>query len=182
MYYIFGIVIFFLSSVAIFSDVLGSNESYKKVRTKQLARKHSQRGCFHYVEVNGNRDWEEKRDKLNINIKNSDCKKIVIYKEIKNVNIRDKRDKKLLDIDVGTTINRKDKINVESITHIENSHIRGSYGNSDSSSNIGIRIISDKNRNIHLNNVKIKNSIKIEDSTVGNFKDPTNIERFLKRR
>jgi hypothetical protein len=147
--------------------MLGSNNSYHKVRTKQLAKKHPKKGCYRYVEINGNRECREKKHLLDIDIKDNRCKKIIIYKKIKNVDIRDSG--KLLDIDMGTTIKKSDKIDIRSITEIENSTIKGSYSNPNLSSNIGIRITTDKNSDIRLNNVKINNSVKVENSTIGNL-------------
>jgi hypothetical protein len=155
-----------LINTALFGDIISKNSSYERVKIKQQAEKHSDKGCYKYIEIDGNSQWDAKKDDLNISIKNrNDCKKIVIYKSIKNVHTRSANGGKLFDIDIGTTIEKNDRINLKSITNIENSSIKNGYGRS--SSNIGVSIGNSHGHITHLNGVKIENQINVENSHIG---------------
>ena len=164
------ILSFFLLSITLFADIQNStNESYEKVRIKQKAEKASKKNneCYKYVEINGNSEWDEKKDELNITVdKSNDCREVVIYESIKNVHTRDGNgDDSKYDIDIGTKIEKSDRVNVKSIIKIENSSIKGGYIGS--RSNIGVNLGSRDGRVIHLNNTKIESRIKIDNSHIG---------------
>ncbi len=164
------ILSFFLLTTALLADIQsGTNDAYKKVMVKQKAKKASGKDneCYKYVEINGNSEWDEKKDELNITVdKSNDCREVLIYKSIKNVHTRSGNgDDSKYDIDIGTKIEKSDKVNVKSIIKIENSSIKAGY--TGSNSNIGVNIGSGDRRVIHLNNVKIESDIKIDNSHIG---------------
>ena len=161
-----------LLSIALFADIQGStNEGYKKVRVKQKAEKDSEKSkgneCYKYIEINGNREWDEKKDELNTTVERyNECREVVIYKSIKNVHTRSGNgNNSKIDIDLGTEIKKSDRVNVKSTIKIENSSIKGGYLRS--RSRVGVNIGSGDGRVVHLNNVKIESNINIDNSHIG---------------
>ncbi len=60
---------FLLFNLCVFADVEDSvNISYQEVKTKHASKKDGE--CNIYIEINGNEDWDEKKDELNTIIDN----------------------------------------------------------------------------------------------------------------
>ena len=137
------------------------NISFEQVRVKQLAKNNSE--CYIHIEVNGNKEWEENKEKLNTIIdKKNKCREIVIYKYIKNVDI-------LSQNNIGTIIQKHNNVNVKTITIIKNSNIRSSSLNFNSNSklNIGNFIETSPFETTYLNNIEMRSNILIENSNIG---------------
>jgi len=160
-----GVIILSISN----SDVIDrANLSYEKVKIKQKSQKKSKKnGCYMYVDINGNADWNAKKDELNTIIERSNkCKKIIIYKSINNVNIRrGNSDNKTFDVNLGAIIKKTRHINIETITIVNNSTISGGYFNS--KANVGNVIQAERGNVIHMNNVNMSTRTEIKNSTLG---------------
>jgi len=155
---------FLLFNLSAFSDVEDSvNISYQEVKTKQASKKDGK--CNIYVDINGNEDWDEKKDELNTIIDSSNkCREIIIYKSIKNVNTSNGNGSDDFDINIGAIIKKNSDVNIRTVTIIENSHITNGYINSNS--NIG-NSIGSSSSNTYVNNVRMKSNIRINDSKIG---------------
>ncbi|HIP11167.1 MAG TPA: hypothetical protein EYG73_00475 [Arcobacter sp.] len=151
-----------------FSDVSDSvNLSYEKVKIKQKSEKNNNDKCYMYVYINGNDDWDEKKDELNTIIDNSNhCNKITIYKSINNVNTSSgNSNDDEFDVNIGTIIKKNGHIDIETITVVNNTNIKSGYFSS--TANVGNVIKTGRNSNIKMNNVKMINRTEIKNSNLG---------------
>jgi len=158
------IIIILFFSVFLMADAVDNmNMSYEAVKTKHASKKNGE--CNIHVEINGNEDWEEKKDELNTVIEKSNkCREIVIYKSIKNVNTRKGNSSDGVDINLGAIIKKNSHIKIRTVTIIENSSIKDGYLNS--ASNIGNRIGTGTG-NTNVNDVHMESNIQIKDSQIG---------------
>ncbi|HFU76212.1 MAG TPA: hypothetical protein ENK66_08210 [Arcobacter sp.] len=148
----------------LFADI-GDNLSYEKVKVKQGVKKGSTKNkCYMYVDINGNEEWDDKKEELHTIIEQSNpCKKILIYKSIKNVRTRDGSNSKEFDINIGTIIKKNSHIDIKEITIVDNSTISDGYFKS--TANVGSSI--NTGGKTHLNNVRMSSTVKIDDSKIG---------------
>ena len=95
-----------------------SNNMFDKVTTKQKSKKHD--GCNIYVEINGNKEWKQKKNELlTIISKNNKCRTINIYKIIKNIDTRKSNlSNQEFDVYIGTIINKNKKLKINIVTKI----------------------------------------------------------------
>jgi translation elongation factor EF-Ts len=164
----FVILISSFLTIGVFSDVLDSyNISYEKVKIKQKSEQNSSTDkCNIYIDINGNSDWEGKKDELNTIIDSSnDCKKITIYKSISNVHTSEGNSDDDYEVNIGAIIKKNSDINIETIVIIKNSEIKDGYLKS--SSNVGNVINTGRKSNVKMNNVRMKSTVIMKDSKVG---------------
>lgn len=155
--------ILFFSVFLIADAVDNMNISYEEVKTKHASKKNGE--CNIHVEIDGNEDWEEKKEELNTIIdKSNKCREIVIFKSIKNVNIRNGNNSDDVDINLGAIIKKNSHIKIRTVTLIENSNIKDGYLNS--TANIG-NSIGTNTGNINVNDVYMESNIEIKDSQIG---------------
>ena len=133
-----------------FEQVTARHKAYKSKKNKDE--------CSKYIEVNGNTDWEEKKEELNTIIENgSKCKEFYIYKVIRNVHVHDGNiNHDEFDINLGTIIKQMSYgMKVTTITKIENSDISDGYYKSQA--NLGNFIES---KTIIGADIKVKTEVK----------------------
>jgi len=155
---------FLLINLYLFADVEDSvNISYQEVKTKHAAKKDGE--CNIHIKINGNEDWDEKKDELNTIIDSSNkCREITIYKSIKNVNTSNGNGSDGFDINIGAIIKKNSNVNIKTVTIIEDSNIKDGYFNSNS--NIG-NSISSSSSTTYVNNVRMESNIRINDTQIG---------------
>ena len=120
-------------------DLSMANNSYKKARIKTKAQKGvSTRGiCYIYVNINGNRAWKERKDAINLDIRNnrSRCRKYIIYKVIQNVHThwyngvqsRNSNNSKYA-INLGAILEENSDVDISIQTIVKNSNISRGFG------------------------------------------------------
>jgi hypothetical protein len=148
-------------TLSLFADIADSiNLNYQKAIIKHRSQNSK---CYMFVDINGNEDWESKKDELNTIIEKSNrCRKIVIYKSIKNVN--QKRDSKF-DMDIGAIIEKNRHLNIQTIIVIKNTTLKGRKR--DDSVDVGNRIKKSKRGAVYLRDMQIESNINIENSNLG---------------
>lgn len=159
---------------ALILSLNAENLNYKQARVK--AKSQSSHPCYIYVDVNGNKDWDYYKQELNtvLDEKNR-CKKVTIYKIIKNVHTTRRGYIPKLDdsknsssdefyINLGVII-KNSNANVEVITVVKNSKIGG--GVKEKKANTGIVTSKDEFGEIDAENKKYKSTTQIENSRVG---------------
>lgn len=164
------IVIYF----ALMLSLNAENLNYKQVRVKAKSR--SNHPCYIYVEVDGNQDWKRYKEELNTVLnEKTKCKKITIYKIIKNVHTTrngflPKLDNSKnssngdFDINLGVII-KNSNANVEVITVVKNSKVGGGF--MEKKANTGIVTSRDEFGDIEAENKKYQSTTKIQNSNVG---------------
>lgn len=159
------IVLFTVSSFSATEDLFTSNPAFEQATARHKADKSEKNGdeCSKYIEVNGNTDWDEKKEELNTIIDNgSDCKEFYIYKVIRNVKVNDsnsEHDK--FDINLGTIIKKMSYgMKVTTVTRVENSNISDGYYKSEA--NVGTFIEGDT-----IVGANIETKTEVKDSKVG---------------
>lgn len=149
------------------------NLSYLQATVKHKSQREVKGSeCYLYVEINGNRDWEELKEELNTIIEsNSTCKSFTIFKTIKNVDtVEESQDLAGYDYNLGVIVqDSTGGKDIHSTTLVENSNI--TTGFFDSTINAGIDL-GDDDQAIFLQGNTIKNTTIIENSAVGNTPFP----------
>jgi len=132
-----------------------SGNMFDKVTTKQKSKNHD--GCNIYVEINGNKEWKQKKNELvTIISKNSKCRIINIHKIIKNVNTRKSNiSNQEFDVYIGTIINKNKKLKINIKTEIKNSNFKNQFS------------ISNRINDKYIRNLEIKSSATIKNTTMG---------------
>lgn len=170
--------IFIISFTFCFSEDFGAiNNNYKKARIKTQARKQTsnKRICYIYVDINGRRDWNKYKYRLNTQIQNnrSHCKKYIIYKVIKNVNTRNiytsnsrNNNRSDYDINLGVIVEENSNVDIEIYTEVKNSKIRNGFN--EQKSNTGI-VVKKDDTFTDISNREYKVNTKIKNSKVGSL-------------
>ncbi|MEA2110925.1 MAG: hypothetical protein U9P71_02635 [Campylobacterota bacterium] len=161
----------------LYSEDFGSvNSNYKQVRIKSKAKKHSSnsRICNVYIEIDGNNDWNEHKNKLHedINECSPKTKKYVIYKIIKNVNTDWRRTSANnssdceFDINLGIFVDQNSDIDIEIHTVVKNSTLKDGY--SKQKTNTGVVTKSSSGYGNFTDGAEYKSNTIIQNSEVGN--------------
>jgi hypothetical protein len=173
-------ILLFVSICSIlYAESLGSiNLNYQKSRIKAKAEKYSakDRVCYQYVEITNTREWNRRKDELNTYIKNNRdrCKKYIIYKEVKNVNIKNRLGSSSSNnsgseytINIGVIMEENPEVDIEIYTQVKNSTLQN-ITFSTQKANIG-SVIIEIDDEIDIENRKITAISNVEDSQVGNL-------------
>jgi len=141
-----------------------SNISYDKSTVKHKAKRTVRNStCYYYIDIFGNKDWNKLKNTLNEVVEqNPNCKKLIIYKIIKNVHTTERSQKlKGYDYNLGIIVRDLPNVEIETVTIVEHSDI--STGFFKSNINSGVQI--EENSNFF--GKKINNKTIIKDSNVG---------------
>lgn len=150
------------------------NLNYKQSRIKTKAK--NNHPCYIYVDIDGNKDWKHYKKELNTVLDGeTKCKKITIYKVIRNVHTTrygyiPKPDKSKnsdngeFDINLGVII-KNSNADVEVITVVKNSKIGGGFRGK--KANTGIVTSTDEFGDVDVENKKYRSTTRIENSNVG---------------
>ena len=104
----------------LYSD-LGDLVARQRAKLQKDSKMTNKNSCYDYLSINNNKEWESSFKELDTFIekaKKEKCRKYVIYKVIKNVDIIEKAK-----LNIGVTISEISDITLESRVVIENSSI-----------------------------------------------------------
>lgn len=109
-----------LVSSPLYSD-LGDLITKQRAKLQKDSKMTNKNSCYEYLSINNNKEWESSFKELDTFIEKATrkkCRKYVIYKVIKNVDIIEKGK-----LNIGVTISEISDITLESHVLIENSSI-----------------------------------------------------------
>ncbi len=151
------------------------NLEYEKSRIKKKAESStsSDSVCYQYVEISSKAEWDKRKDELNTYIQNNknNCKKYIIYKEVRNVNTkmdfsRNKNNKEEYTFNIGVILEENPDIDITIYTQVKNSTLKKSTS-SEEKANIG-SVVLENNEDVDIEDTKITTVVNIENSEVGN--------------
>ncbi len=151
------------------------NLEYEKSRIKKKAESStsSDSVCYQYVEISSKAEWDIRKDELNTYIQNNknNCKKYIIYKEVRNVNTkmdfsRNKNNKEEYTFNIGVILEENPDMDITIYTQVKNSTLKKS-GSSEEKANIG-SVVLENNEDVDIEDTKITTVVNIENSEVGN--------------
>ena len=111
---------FFISNPPLYAD-LGDLVTKQRAKQQKESKMTNRNSCYEYLSINNNKEWESSFKELDTFIEKATrkkCRKYVIYKVIKNVDIVEKGK-----LNIGVTISEISDITLESHVVIQNSSI-----------------------------------------------------------
>ena len=153
-------IILSVTLVRVFADV----SEFEKHQVKRKAKKNN---CYIFIEINGNKEWEEKKSQLDTRIDENTpfCNKITIVKIIKNVDIDDCKATSwddIYELNIGVIVEENPGVDIVSKTEVTNSTINCGY--MPSKTNVGIHVEDGDSMSDY------ENEVEISDTHIGTGK------------